>query len=243
MKQKNETVIITGGSSGIGKATAELFLENNANVIIIDKVKILENNKITKKYNNIYFYEADVCDENQVKKVTGNILKKFKRIDILFNNAGLYYEKETLFLSLEEWEYVLKANLTSAFLCCKYMIPPMIKNRKGSIVNMSSTDAFQGEEKTSAYCASKAGIIALTKSMAREFAKYNIRVNCIAPGPILTPMFKKWNTLQDILYMKKSIPLGRIGTPKDIAKAVLFLASENASYITGKTLIIDGGII
>jgi len=241
MKFKDNIIIITGGNSGIGKATVDLFLKEGAKIIVID-INNPRKSKMGKSNKNIHFIKTDASDEDKIREIVPYIFKKFKRIDILFNNAGLYIKKDTLLFSLDEWERVLKINLTSSFLWCKYVIPYMIKNKKGVIINMSSMDALQGEEGAVAYCASKAGTIALTKSLAREFAKYNIRINCVAPGPIITPMFKEYNTIQDILYIKKNIPLGRLGRPQDVANVVLFLASDEASFISGKVLVIDGGI-
>lgn len=241
MRFKNNIVIITGGKSGIGKSTAELFLQEGAKVIVFD-IKKPEKSCVGKNCKSIYFFKTDVTDEAQVKSMMRYIYKNFGRIDVLFNNVGLYCSKDTLSFSLCEWENMLKINLTSVFLCCKYVIPLMIRNHKGTIINMSSIDALQGEGKAMAYSATKSGIIALTKSLAKEFAKYNIRVNCVVPGPIITPLFKKWNTIKDMLLIKRNIPLGRFGIPKDVANSVLFLASEEASFITGKTIVIDGGI-
>lgn len=241
MGLKNAVVIVTGGSSGIGKAAIDLFLQEGAKVINID-LHDLSRNKAKEANKNVYFFKIDVSDEKKVKEVIQCIFKKFKKIDVLFNNAGFYFEKSTLLSSLAEWEYVVKVNLTSTFLWCKYVIPYMIKSRRGAIINMSSGAALDPEEEMAAYCVAKAGVITLTKSLAREFASYNVRINCVAPGPIVTSMFKRWNTVKEMLRIKKSVPLGRLGKPQDVANAVLFLASEKSSFITGKVLVIDGGI-
>jgi len=241
MRFKNSVVIVTGGTSGIGKSTVDLFLSEGAKTIVID----VKPPKVKKKEHvrNMYFFKGDVSKENEISEIIGYVSKRFKKIDVLFNNAGLYFRKDTLSLSLEEWERVLRVNLTSVFVCCRCVIPYMVDRNKGAIINISSIDALWGEESTVAYCASKGGIIALTKSLAREFAKCNIRINCVVPGPVLTPMFRENNTLQEMVYIKNHVPLGRLGVPKDIANAVLFLASDDASFITGKVLVVDGGII
>lgn len=237
MKFRNKVVLITGGSSGIGKSAVEMFLREGAKVVAIDK-----NNKSfigkTKRHKNLYIIKADVSKEVQVLKAVTLSLKKFKHINILVNNAGTYLKKSILFLPLVEWNNILAINLTSQFLFSKYVLRHMVSRRSGVIINISSTEALTGEEGSSAYCASKGGIISLTKSLAKEFTQFGIRINCIAPGPILTPLLKKWNTLQDLVYMMKNNPLGRIGKPVDVARVILYLARERDRFITGKTIVI-----
>lgn len=238
----NNIVVIAGGSSDIGKATAKLFLQEGAKVIIWDIVKpgmcLTE-----KKKKNFYYFKVDVLNEENVKKATQQVWKKFKKIDILFNNIGLYSEGGILNCSTSQWKKALDTNLTSVFILCKYVVAYMREKTCGAIINMSSLAGVNGEDEALAYSTSKAGLIGMTKSLARECAKDNIRINCIAAGPVITSTFKKCNTLTDMLEIKRSVPLGRLGKPRDIAKSVLFLASDDASFMTGKVLIIDGGIV
>lgn len=226
-------------------SAAGSFLKEGAKVIILDVVE--PDSGLMKKKNNknggIYFLKTDILNENKVKIVMRHIFERFKKIDVLFNNVGFYYEKSTLLFSLDKWRQVLDSNLTSVFISCKYAIPYMIKDKNGAVINVSSIDALRGENDALAYCVSKAGVIALTKSLAMEFARYNIRINCIAAGPMLTSTLKKWNTISDMRHMRKKVPLGRLGRPVDVAKSVLFLASQEADYITGEVLVVDGGIL
>ena len=242
MKLSGKVAIVTGGSSGIGKAVAALFLREGAKVCIIDKQQpSIES--MTEKAGRLIFLQADITYQEEVKRAVEQAFRKFRKINILCNNAGDYFEKSTINSSVEDWRNMMEVNATSAFLCCKYSIPYMIKSGKGSIVNMSSVDAFRGEEKCPAYSAAKSAVIGFTKSLARELAQHDIRVNCIVPGPILTPMFKRNNNMQEMLYIKKNVLLRRLGLPEDVAKAIMFMASDDSSFITGQSLIIDGGWI
>jgi len=241
VKLEGSVVVITGGCSGIGKAASELFLSEGAGVAILDKAA--SGPRISAHgAGKALFLRGDVAREADVERMMKRVWRRFGRLDILLNNAGEYFNKDLIRCSLQEWNTVLGENLTGIFLCCKYAVPYMLRSGAGNIVNISSNDAVIGEEGATAYCAAKGGVLSFTRALAKELAKHNIRVNSIAPGPIATPMFKRHNSLREAFYIKKSVPLGRLGRPGDVAKGALFLASEDSSYITGQVLVIDGGI-
>lgn len=246
---KNKVALITGGSSGIGRAIALLFAKEGAKVSIldIDKEKGVETENLIKKDGKeAIFIQADVSKENDVKNAIILTIKKFNKLDILCNNAGISYSCPLTEMDEKDWDKVLNINLKGVFICSKYAIPEMIKTGNGSIINIASVAGLVGLANESAYCASKGGIISLTKAMALELAPYKIRVNCICPGSTLTPMFERilLSTGNYEMALKKNIeriPLGRIGNPEDIAYAALYLASEESSYVTGAILVVDGG--
>lgn len=248
MKLKNKVVIITGAGSGIGRSTAILFAKEGAKVVVADidvkggkeTVHLIKNNK------NVFFVKTNVSKERDCKRLIEETIKKYGKIDILFNNAGVYLRKKITEMDESDWNKIIDINLKSIFLCSKYVIPEMIKQNKGIIINTASTLGLVGEPECGAYCASKGGIIALTKSMATEYASDNIRVNCICPGPIDTPMLRKYlssskNSERVKEELENWVPLGRMGTPEEIASTALFLASDESSYITGTTIVVDGG--
>ncbi len=245
MTLEGEIALVTGGSRGIGRAAAIELAKEGAEVIINylsneEKAKATCNEiaAIGGKASAVKF---DVANTEETKAAIEQILKDKKRISILVNNAGITRDGLMMRYSVEDWDQVLNTNLRSAFIVSQAVIRSMMKERKGSIIHMGSIVGITGNAGQAAYCAAKAGIIGLTKSMAKELASRNIRVNAIAPGFIETDM-----THQLTEEQKKSIfsviPLGRIGTADEIAQAVLFLASQNSSYITGQTLIVDGGM-
>jgi len=248
MDINNTTAIITGGASGIGKATVELFLENGSNVVIVDsdQDKLQFVSSLLGRNNKIMYENTDVRNSNQIINTIEKTIKKYNKIDILFNNAGVELNKEIHTLSENEWDYVLDTNLKGTFLCSKYVIPKMIKNGGGVIINNSSQMAKLALTKASSYCASKSAIIGLTKAMAIDLAKYNIRVNAILPGSVDTPLM--WTGIDEdqLDIVKKecndAVPMGRVAQTSEIAKFVLFLVSNQSSYITGACLDIDGGL-
>ncbi len=247
MKLKNKTAIITGGASGIGKATALLFAKEGANVVIADiderngKNVEVEANKIK---SNLEFVKCDVTKINDVRNLVSKAIKRHGKIDIIFNNAGIYQENKFLHELPEDiWDMTINTNLKSIFLCSKYVIPHMIKNKYGVIINNASELGIVVEPESPAYCASKAAVIHLTKVMALEYADHNIRVNCVCPGPIDTPLLRRsFRTEKDVRnYMKNHTLFRRLGRPEEVANVVLFLASDDTSYITGAAYSIDGG--
>ncbi len=242
MKLKNKVAIITGSSRGIGKATALLFAKEGANIVInCSKSENEANNvidEIKKLGVNSLCIKCDVSDEKQVKKMIETTIKKFGKIDILVNNAGIVFDVPFKERTIEQWKKTLDVNLLSVFLCSKYVVPYM--SNGGRIINISSTNGINSFNPDAMdYDASKAGIIILTKDLAKELAP-NILVNSIAPGWVDTAMNK--NLPRDFVKREtEKIYLKRFARPEEIAKAILFLVSEDASYITGITLIVDGG--
>ncbi|MEM2896351.1 MAG: SDR family NAD(P)-dependent oxidoreductase, partial [Candidatus Bathyarchaeia archaeon] len=232
----------------IGRAMALLFAKEGAKISIvdIDSEKGAETeNLIRKEGNEAFFIQADVSKESDVKKAVEITVERFNKLNILCNNAGISYSCPLIKMDEEAWNKVLNINLKGVFLCSKHAIPEMMKTG-GSVVNIASVAGIVGLANESAYCASKGGIISLTKAMALELAPHKIRVNCICPGSTLTPMFNRvlMGTGDYEMALKKNmerIPLARIGKPEDIAYAALYLASEESSYVTGAILVVDGG--
>lgn len=244
MKFKDKVVLITGSSRGIGRATAIEFAKEGANVIInyIKNEESAESvvTEIKQLGSDAIAIQADVANEDDVQRLVAEAVKRFGAIDILVNNAGIVFDIPILEKSVEQWERTLKVNLIGTFLCVKYVVPYM-KGREGAaILNISSTNGIDSLSPESAdYDTSKAGVISLTKNFAQSLAP-EVRVNSIAPGWIDTEINKDLPK-SFIESETKKIAVGRWGRPEEIAKAVLFLCSEDAGYITGSTLVIDGG--
>jgi NAD(P)-dependent dehydrogenase (short-subunit alcohol dehydrogenase family) len=243
LKLTGKVAIVTGGSRGIGFATAKIFVENGAKVVITAKdPKRIE--AAIDKLSNTIGITADIKNENDVKKVIKQTIDKFGKLDILVNNAGIFPKIKQLHeIDESEWNEVLDVNLTGQFRFTKAAIPYLQKT-SGSIINISSDaglKAYQGFN-ADAYSAAKAGLIILTKCLALEYAKDRIRVNCICPGVVDTDMTKPFlKTEKDMEFMNNEHPIGRIGKPEDVAKAVLYFASDDASWTTGAILTVDGG--
>lgn len=249
-KLKDKIVLISGAGSGIGRATALLLAKEGGSIAAIDWIAERADetvNAIKEKGGNGVAIKADVSKAAEVESMIKQTIGAYGKLDILFNNAGVMQPLKMITETTEEdWNRVIDINLKGTFLAMKYGIPAMIKSGGGAIINSSSMAGLIGFTYMPAYAASKAGIIQLTKSAALEFAKQNIRVNCICPGLIKTPMAENLAMEPNLKYYKptrKQIPLTRQGTPEEIACAVLFLASDDSSYITGTALSIDGGVI
>lgn len=243
-----KSCIITGGANGIGRAISECLFSEGYNIVIFDKdLRSLKKTacELEEKYNiknKIIIIEGSVEDINDVKKMAETCKANFNSIDALVNNAGIYSVEDVFTESQESFEKIIKINLEGTFLCCKTILDYMKIQRNGKIVNMSSISGKKQSIFASAsYCASKAGIIGLTRYIAAQVAKYNINVNCVAPGGIETEMLTKTLTEEQFGFVKSTIPLGRIGKSGDVAKVVSFLLSENSSFITGETININGG--
>ena len=237
--------LITGGARGIGKEIAMLFARNGSNIAICD-VNLEEAEKTAQEIRGLgresLAFKADVTDSSQVQDMVDKILDKFNKIDILINNAGITKDNLLLRMSEDDWDKVIAVNLKGTFVCTKFVSKVMLKQRFGKMVNLASIIGIMGNAGQANYAASKAGIIGLTKSVAKELASRNICVNAIAPGFIRTDMTSK---LPEEVQKKmlSFIPLGRFGEAKDVADLALFLSSESSSYITGQVIQVDGGMV
>lgn len=241
--------IVTGAGSGIGRASSILLAEHGAMVICVDINE--ESNRETERLisdsgSKSVSYLCDITSPHACEELAEHVLKEFGRIDILFNNAGIIRRNSVTDTEYEEWEKVLDVNLNSIFYMSKAVIPVMKDQREGSIVNTASGWGINGGKSAAAYCASKGGVILLTKSMAIDYGAYNVRVNAVCPGDTDTGMLRGEAKQLGIAYEEmlssgQDRPLRRIGKPEDIAEAVLFLASEKSAFMTGSVTVIDGG--
>ena len=247
MDLKNKVAIVTGGCSGIGSSIAELFAREGAQVMVGD---IREDQKtlarINEKGGTVAFVQTDVRKSLDVQNLVDKTIANYGTIDIVCNDAGIELIRPLIQTTEEEWNNVLDTNLKGMFLVSKFALPHLIKKKKGSIINIASQLGLVGLERWAAYCASKGGVIMLTKAMAVEYGTYGIRVNCICPGAIETPMMERELALdKNPEEAKKHFislhPIGRLGKPEEIAEAALFLASDRSSFITGSALVVDGG--
>ena len=249
MRLADKAAIITGSASGMGRYAAELFASEGANVVITD---IAENEgeeiarAIRDNGGKAIFVKANVAIEDEVKHMVNAAIDAFGRVDVLYNNAGIMPEEDGSVTDISEatWDRIMDINLKSAFLCSKYTIPHMIKQGKGSIINVASFVAFMGcSVPQDAYTASKGGMLSLTKSFAVQYGRHGIRCNAICPGPIETPLLRVLWTSEEARDLRLNrIPLGRFGEAKDIVYMALYLASDKSSWTTGAWLMVDGGI-
>ncbi|MCB8923800.1 MAG: SDR family oxidoreductase [Ardenticatenaceae bacterium] len=249
MRLKDKVALVTGGAAGIGKATAQRFAEEGAKVVICDVNEEVGN--ATADEFGFDFYKVNVADRQDVQKWIDAVVAKYGRIDIIVNNAGIVRDSTLVKvkdgelvkqMSEENFDLVISINLKGVFNCAQAVAPVMIKQGGGVILNATSIVGLDGNFGQTNYVATKSGVIGMTKVWARELGRYGVRVNAIAPGFTLTEILQSMP--QKILDgMVARTPLGRIGDPRDIANAYLFLASDEASYITGQTLRVDGGIV
>ncbi len=249
MRLEGKVTLITGGTSGIGTATAVRFAAEGAAVVITGRnvergEQVLQ--AIAAKGGEALFLRSDVRIANDCREAVERTLERFGRIDVLFNNAGVFHPKTVPDCTEEEWDETIDSSLKGAFLMSKYALPSMIERRSGSIIHMSSGWGIQGGDKAAAYCAAKGGLIVMAKAMAIDHGPQGIRVNCVCPGDVMTPMLpddaaKRGMSWDDYAAGAANRPLGRIGTAEEIAAAVLYLASDESSFVTGTALVVDGG--
>ena len=250
MRLNNKVAIITGAGSGIGAATAVIFAKEGARVVIadIEKNKGMDTVDLIKSNNGeAIFVQVDLTAADSIKKMVISTIETYDRLDILVNNAGIYLQANAVDTSEKDWNRIMDVNLRGVFLCCKYSIPEMIKGGKGGvIVNVGSEAGIVGIKNQVAYNVSKGGIIALTRSMAVDFATQNIRVNCVCPGTTETTLVKEaLSKASDPEKARRELemvrPANRLGRPEEIAYGILYMASDESPYATGTILSIDGG--
>lgn len=235
-----KTVLITGGSRGIGKAMVYAFAKAGYNVLLnFNKSESLAN-EIAAEFSNVKVYGADVACQENVFNMVNYAREHFGGIDILINNAGISCTGLFQDLQLDEWNRLLNVNLTGVYNCTKAVLPEMISKKQGKIINISSVWGMVGASNEVAYSASKAGVIGMTKALAKEVGPSNIQVNCIAPGIVMTDMISEYS-MDELNAITNEIPLGRIGSTDDVANLALFLASDSANYITGQVFSPNGG--
>ena len=245
MRLKDKVAIITGAASGIGKATAKLFAEHGAKVVVADIDENGGNKTVTDIQaagSEAFFIQTDVTIRADTDQMVAQTLKNYDKLDILLNNAGIAMRLPVAELSEDDWHRCLDVNLTGVFLCAKAAIPAMQKNEGGSIINMSSIYGIVGADVRAAYVASKGAVTNLTRGMALDYAEDNIRVNCICPGFVETPLVAGVvKNPEEYQKLANKHPMRRLGQPEEIAFGALYLASDESAFVTGIALPIDGG--
>jgi NAD(P)-dependent dehydrogenase (short-subunit alcohol dehydrogenase family) len=250
MKLKDKVALITGGNSGIGEATAVLFAEEGAGVCIAGRnetrcEKVVK--KIREGGGRAIYVIADVRFPDQCRSAVEKTMKTFERLDILFNNAGVFFPNNAVDCPEEEWDLTIDINLKGTYLMSKFALPHMIAQKSGVIINNGSGWGIVGGNEAISYCASKGGVVLMTKAMAIDHARQGIRVNCLCPGDVETPMLDEDARVRGMSweeYHAQAVaqrPMGRMGLPHEIASAALFLASDDSTFVTGATLVVDGG--
>ncbi|PWA10373.1 short-chain dehydrogenase [Pueribacillus theae] len=246
MRLENKVAVITGGGGGIGRATAIRFSKEGANVMVADMNE--ETGQETAQMirdngGHAEFLRTDVTEPEQVEQLVKKAVDTYGKIDIMVNNAGIsHIEAKIPDVPVETWDKVVDVSMKGVYLGMKYAIPEMIDNG-GSIINTASVAGIKGQKLLAAYTAAKSGVIAVTKSTALEFGKHNIRVNAIAPGIVDTPITDDWKKTSKWPVLSTANALRRLGQPEEVANAMLFLASDEASFVTGTTLVVDGGTL
>ena len=238
---ENKNIIVTGASGGIGNSIIKKLNENGAKILATGtKIEKLE--ELKSKFSNVKILKFDISQNEKIEEFIENATKELGgNLDCIINNAGITHDNLAIRMNLEEWKKVIDINLTSTFMLSKFAIKKMLKNKSGKIINITSVVGHTGNLGQANYTASKAGIVAMSKSLAIEYAKKNININCISPGFIKTAMTDKIDEkFKEIIVSK--IPSARLGEPEDIANAVLFLASNQSDYINGETLHVNGGM-
>lgn len=246
---ENRVAVITGAASGIGLGTARRLAEAGASVALLDideEKGISAEADIKKSEAEVKYYQCDVTSGSECSKVIDEVIKDFKKIDILFNNAGIAIRKNIVELSEEEWDRALDISLKGMYMVSHHAIPHMVNNGVGSIINTGSGWSLKGGPNAVSYCASKGGVLNLTRAMAIDHGKHNIRVNCVCPGDIDTPLLRGeckqlGENIEEFMKEAADRPINRVGTVEDIANAVLFFASDLSGWVTGAHLVVDGG--
>lgn len=251
-KLDGKIALITGAASGIGRASALMFAREGASVAVVDRdlpgaTATVE--EIAAAGGTAMALQADVSDSVDTQRMIGSTIKRFGRLDILFNNAGIMSPGLLHLVSEDEWNRVIAINLTASFLACKYALPELMKHG-GVILCTASVAGLEGRTAHAAYCASKAGVINMIKNIAMDYAKYGIRANCVCPGGVVTNISKDMMlNLSDAAkerlakWAGEAVPMARMAEPDELAKAALFLCSDDASYVTGSAMVVDGGSI
>ena len=237
---KNKKILVTGASGGIGSEIVKKFVSLGGDVLGTG-TKAEKLDLIKKQYQNIKIKKFDISEHSRIEEFIDDVVLELGGLDILINNAGTNVDNLSLRMKEEEWKKVIDVNLTSTFLLSKYAIKKMLKNKFGRIVNITSVVGHTGNLGQSNYAAAKSGIIGMSKSLALEYAKKNITINCVSPGFIVSDM--TMNIAEKVkLYLTSRIPMGKLGTGEDVSNCVAFLSSDQASYITGETLHVNGGM-
>jgi len=237
---KNKNILITGASGGIGRELVKKFVSLGGNVVG-SGTKTEKLDLIKKKYSNIKIKKFDLSEHSRIEEFINEVSLELGGLDILINNAGTNVDNLSLRMKEEEWKKVIDINLTSTFLLTKYAIKKMLKNKFGRVVNITSVVGHTGNLGQSNYAASKSGIIGMSKSLAIEYARKNITVNCVSPGFIVSDM--TMNIAEKVkIYLTSKIPMGKLGTGEDVSSCVAFLSSDQASYVTGETIHVNGGM-
>jgi len=247
VRLEQKVAIITGAKSGIGFATAVRFVAEGAKVVVADiRDAHREVQELTTRGGEALFVEADVSSETQVQALIEKTMTAYGRLDVVVNNAGIELAKTVLNTSEQEWDRLMDVNLKGVFLCCKAAVPVMQRQGGGVIINVASELGLVGGSQIAAYSASKGGVVQLTKAMAIDHASDHIRINCVCPGPVETPLLEtiiesSSNPEQERRSILEKTLLKRVGRPEEIANVILFLASQEASYMTGSVVVVDGG--
>ncbi len=240
-----KTIIVTGGSFGIGRATAIAFAKEGANVVVADYIEDSETiDAIKKNSGEAIFVKCDVSNEDDIKNMVKSTIDKYGRLDYAFNNAGIEgHQSPTHECNNENWDRTININLKGVWLCMKYQIPEMLKQKNSAIVNCASIAGLVGFPGLPAYVASKHAVIGLTKSASLEYIKQGLRINAVCPGVIKTPMIDRVTGKDKVVEQAYADmkPIGRLGEPSEVASAVMYLCSDGASFITGQSLAVDGG--
>ena len=237
---KDKKILITGASGGIGHALVKKFVSLNANVLATG-TKTEKLDSLKKEFPNINILKFDISEHSKIEEFVENVYSQLVGLDVLINNAGVNKDNLSIRMKEDEWKKVIDINLGSTFLLCRSAIKKMLKNKYGRIVNITSIVGHTGNLGQANYAASKAGIIGMTKSLAIEYAKKNITLNCVSPGFIKTNMTE--NILESVkVILTSRIPMSKLGSGEDVANSVAFLSSDEASYITGETIHVNGGM-